>query len=234
MQIAICDDEQLYIDQISSYLLKYENSMEFSTEQFLSGEDLLCSINEGKFYSIIFLDIKMGKLNGIETAKEIRRKDRDAIIIFISSHREFVFEGYGVRAFQYLIKPVLEGDFTRLFLSASEEINCVINKKLIIRKNHELITLNQKDIVFIESFGRKVILHSFDNVYEYYSKISDEEIKLSPGGFIRIHKSILVNMAFIKTFNKMSIELHDGQTVPVSEKRKKAVFDEFTEYLIRS
>lgn len=109
MKIAVCDDEEIFSMKLKKYLEQYYNSIDLIIDVFKSGEDFIRKIKSlTDRYDIVFLDIEMSPIDGIETAKKLRENNKDVIIIFLTSHGEFATDGYEVDAFRFLIKPVQE------------------------------------------------------------------------------------------------------------------------------
>ena len=233
MRIAICDDEKIHREKIELHLERFHDLINHESGSYENGEALLTAYNNGKRFDVIFLDVKMKTIDGIETAREIRKLDQAVIIIFVSSILEYATRGYEVNAYRYMLKPVTEEAFDKAFLKVIQELESKQNENYVIKNRDGVIALRHTEIEYLESLGRKVIAHTKGEVFEFYARFSDEEIKLSNKNFVRIHKSILVNMEHIKLINKTNIELKNGAILPVSEKRRKDVFDKFTEFLVR-
>ena len=138
-RIAICDDEQNQIEYITSIVTSWSNHKGHSCEirTFASAEAFLFEYEEDKAYDILLLDVEMKNMNGIELAKRIRKDNNRAEIIFITSHFEFVGEGYEVDALHYLIKPISVEKLTQVLTKAAEKLSvepqlCSINARLIL------------------------------------------------------------------------------------------------------
>lgn len=230
--IAICDDEQIQIDRIKNYLSRFNSSMELVVKQFLNGKEIIDSYKKGNKFDIIYLDIRMAPLNGIEAAKILRLMDENVIIIFITSLIEYAIQGYEVQAFHYLIKPLSHKRFDKVFIRACKKVSGRRGDFYLIKNRNELTKLEVGNIVYIESFGRKVSAHTEHQIYEHYSNISDEEKNLCSFGFIRVHKSFLVNMKYIEQLQSTKILLKNGRSIPLSKNRYKYAYDEFTKFLV--
>ena len=220
MQIAVCDDEKeiraLFTQQIRKLypgagLLLYE-----------SGEELLLSDEEP---DILLLDIQMPGKNGMETAKELRRKNKQVIIIFVTALDDFVFEAFDVGAFHYLVKPFDDRKFAEVLHNATEQSK---NRKkpempsLLINTGGKHITVNLEDLVYAEVFDRKLILHTMDAEIEYYGKMKELEEKVG-NEFFRTHRSYLVNFGFIRKYDATTVYLEKGQALMAKRKYQKFV-----------
>lgn len=217
MQIAVCDDEKEIRDMFAEKIEKLYPEAELS--RYRSGEELLLSDKEP---DILLLDIQMPEKNGMETAKELRRKNYKTIIIFVTALDDFVFQAFDVGAFHYLVKPFDDEKFLEVLHNAvkqfedrKESEDAGGNRKkqsLLITTGGEHITVDPEDIVYAEVFDRKVILHTMDADIEYYGKMKELE-KKAGDAFFRTHRSFLVNFAFIRKYNVTTVYLKKGQAL---------------------
>ena len=217
MQIAVCDDEKVIRDMFAEKIARLYPEAELLL--YRSGEELLLS---GKDPDILLLDIQMPGKNGMETAKELRRKNKNAIIIFVTALDDFVFQAFDVGAFHYLVKPFDDGKFVKVLLNAVKQsadrkkLETADRKKevpsLIISTGGKHIIVHLEDIVYAEAFNRKVIIHTMDSDIEYYGKMKDLEEKAGDE-FYRTHRSYLVNFGFIRKYNETTVYLKKGQAL---------------------
>lgn len=239
MRIGVCDDDRAYQELLASYCrdcLPYINLEEQAEVECLSsGEELLKSYRQNKPYDIVFLDLKMRPLNGFETARQIRMFDNQVIIIFVTSLSQYVLKSFEYKPFWYLIKPVTPNHFRDVFTKAvAERLSANCAEYVFRTKAEGVVKISVGSIIYLESHARRIRLHTLDSDYYFYSGITDEEKKLSKYDFIRIHKSYLVNSQYIRQINRTWLTLKDGERLPISARRYKAVFDFFTDYLARS
>lgn len=216
MDLAVVDDEKVIREHIRE---KIENQKpDYHVACFSSGEELLAA---EKQFDIIFLDIQMGGINGIEAAKQVREKNADAILIFITGIKEYVFEALDIYAFHYLLKPVTEQKFTEVFEEALREAglrNMRRKKQLFINTRNKGITIDADNILYIESVSRKVEIHTTQEVIEAYGALSELETRLGET-FYRCHRGYLVNMAHIKEYKSDRITLTGGNSVYLTKKK---------------
>lgn len=217
MHIGICDDQQA-ARELAKYRIKKMYPDETIT-CYKSGEELLL---EKDLPDILFLDICMPGINGMETAKRLRARDKNIIIIFITAVEDYVFQAFDVGAFHYLVKPFTEEKFIEILHNSAEQfiyqkkLNRAYIKKevpdIIITSKGKHITVKPGDIVYAEVFNRKVIIHTLDSDIEYYGKMKELEAKAGEG-FYRPHRSYLVNFKYIKKYNAQVIYLEKGQAL---------------------
>lgn len=208
MRIAICDDEKNFRIKIASYLQPYrkENPMEILV--FNTGKDLVKSYEDKISFDLIFLDIGMDYINGIETGEMIRKKDENVMIIFITSYNHFVKEAFRLGAFQYLEKPVDQKVFNFEFERAYK-IWSKKNKRFIVKWQAEEFPVKVKDIIYIEYLKRHLYIHTNTQIYKMVQKLNAVEEELIAMDFLRIHQSFLVNMAYIKGFKGTTIAINE-------------------------
>ncbi len=226
ISIAIVDDEKWIREQI--YRLIEKKQAGCRIDAYSSGEELLKS---DKGYDMVFLDIQMEGMNGIDTARTLRQKVDDTVLIFITGVKEYVFEAFDVAAFHYLIKPIEEQKFWEVYDRAVSEISK--RKKqdshsLFIKTRNRNVTLEQSDILYIESRAKKVEIHTKTDIIEAYAAIGELEKQLL-GNFYRCHRGYLVNMAYIMEYRNDSIALNNGETVLLS----KGKYSEFVKVYMR-
>ncbi len=220
MQIAVCDDEKEIRDLFAQKIRKLYPGAGLLLYE--SGEELLLSDEEP---DILLLDIQMPGKNGMETAKELRRKNKQVIIIFVTALDDFVFEAFDVGAFHYLVKPFDDRKFAEVLHNATEQSK---NRKkpempsLLINTGGKHITVNLEDLVYAEVFDRKLILHTMDAEIEYYGKMKELEEKVG-NEFFRTHRSYLVNFGFIRKYDATTVYLEKGQALMAKRKYQKFV-----------
>ena len=173
MNIAVVDDEEAIREQIGGFIKK--RNPDFHISGFATGEGLLAA---GKDFDIIFFDIQMEGMGGIEAVRALRQSGVDAVVIFITGIREYVFEAFDVSAFHYLLKPIEEQKFMEVLGRAAEEAGKRKGQKerqIFIRAKNQGYTLNLNSILYIESRGKKVEIHTTDmeEVIESYATMDD-------------------------------------------------------------
>lgn len=214
-RIAICDDEQNQIEYITSIVTSWSAHEGHGCEirTFASAEAFLFEYEEDKAYDILLLDVEMKNINGIELAKRIRKDNNRAEIIFITSHFEFVGEGYEVDALHYLIKPISAEKLTQVLTKAAEKLS-VEPPSVVISCEGETVKLYESDILYVESFLHYIVIHTKDNEYKIKENISVFENKVSDV-FYRIHRSYLVSLKYITRISRTSVNIGNTE-LPLS------------------
>ncbi|WMJ82050.1 LytTR family DNA-binding domain-containing protein [Clostridium sp. MB40-C1] len=229
LKIAVCDDENNQRQEIVHMIDKALNlnNEQHKITEFSNGEQLMLSTWN---FDIYFLDIKMDKLTGIEVAKKIRLVNERAIIIFITGLKDYVFDAFDVRAFHYILKPIDEKKLKKVLYSALEQFEK--KEKFIIAKTISKSTkIFIKDIMYIEAARRKIRVHTIYDVIEYYYKISDIEQELYEYNFFRCHKSYIVNLKYVSSYDNTFITLTNSEKIYVSKYKLADFSKKFMYYL---
>ena len=219
MDIAVVDDEKAIREHICG--LVEEQQPESRIETYATGEELLAS---GKRFDIVFLDIQMEGMNGIEAARSLREKNanlgvEDTVLVFITGIRDYVFDAFDLYAFQYLLKPIDEGKFAEVLERAVREAAKKKERRVLFIKSRNL-TLDQSEILYIESRAKKVEIHTTRAVQpiEIYAAMDELEGQLGDG-FYRCHRAYIVNMDCITEYDGESITLTNGDRVYLTKKK---------------
>ncbi len=234
MWIAICDDEE----KVRRILA--EKVREFCPEEevlcYASGEEVLSA---DRVPDILFLDIQMPGMGGMEVARRIREKNKRMILIFVTAREDCVFGAFDVGAFHYLVKPFSERKFTSVLLGAVEQCRELEEytgregtqeegKYMMILSGGSHIKVCLQEIVYAEVFNRKVVLHTATGDVEYYGKLSELQ-KLAGEDFFRPHRSYLVNFRYVVKYDGSEITLEKG-IVPLAKKNYPLFVKSYLQY----
>lgn len=225
--IAICEDNAVYgfsIKEMINRLLD-EKAIEHTIDLFLSGTELLKS---DSCFDIVFLDIKMSPISGLETASLLRKKHPDFILIFITSYEEYIYEAFDVEAFNYILKPVDESRISAVLQHAVAKLDSNTESYIIISKNRQVIKVDLMQVIYFEVLGRIINIHFVDHVIEFYERISSLEHKIPQSSFFRCHNSYIINMKYITRFTKNEVIMDNLDVVPISKRR----YDEFSKAVL--
>lgn len=222
MKFALCDDEQTFINELRNNISEIEiENDNFEIKEYTSGEALLGDFHKGSF-DVIILDIEMGEMNGLQTARKIRDIDSSVILVFLTSYESFVYSGYEVKAFRYILKT--QPKSIRLEQLQATVNECYMNNHtIIVPYKNSSCRLALKSIMFIEVLGREVSVHTNNEVISFSGKLIDYEKMLISNRFIKTNKSFLVNALNISWIDKLYVIMKNGEKVPVSRKYREQV-----------
>ncbi len=230
LHIAICDDEQYMLDKISTMAAEFFHgkNMEITIAQFSNGEELL---KYNRTIDILFLDIQMNGMDGMETARKLRRRKFKGFLIFITVLKEMVFQAFTVQAYDYLVKPIEEKHFEKTMERLLSSMQNASEASLLVQKGYESSIISFEDIVFCEIIDRKVYLHlASSEVVDFYERIENLETKLDDR-FFRCHRSFLINLKYLKSYKNGTAYLEGGKEIPVSRLRSKRFSDVILQYM---
>ena len=218
LAVAVCDDEIIMQREIISKVKSYFEKLKIpvNIQGFLSGEEML---NLGAHFDIVFLDMMMKNLTGLETAQSIRTGNHDCAIIFITSHQDYVFDAFDVNASNYLIKPVSDEKLSRTLnkvMQTREQKNAP--PCLLVKRGHSYTKILYDDIIYFESAGHKIDIHTAQNKVGYYEKLDALEQQLD-GRFFRCHRAYIVNLDYVFEKQDSQAVLTNGEVLPVSKRK---------------
>ena len=215
VRFAVCDDEKEQLDLVADKILKYYAD-QCEIIKYEDGESLLADIRTQHF-DVLFLDISMPGINGMELAEQIRKENKNVMIVFVTNREELAHKGYLCGAFRFVRKSKLEQEL----METAESLKmyfCSANEYLKLRTPNGEIIKSIKDIKYFEVKGHILTVIS-TNEERVCGTMQEHEDKLSEYGFIRIHKGYLVNFRFISSIQKKDVRLTDGNVLPLSRNR---------------
>lgn len=231
MKIAVCEDNNI----VAAYLEDYLSSLgvqNIEYEIFTSGDDLIHYMEqESTSFNIFLMDIEMPGRNGIETSAYVRAHDKNALIIFITDHKEYVYEVFEVLPFRFLIKPVTQEALNGVMKKAFEHFN-LTNQVFFFKQNKKQLQVDFNEIIYFEGNLRKVRLVTSEEEYDFYGKISDVVKQLDGNLFLQIHTSYIVNMSQIRKISDSAVVLKSGVNLPISKKYREEVRQKHIQYMV--
>ncbi|UUV14616.1 LytR/AlgR family response regulator transcription factor [Clostridioides difficile] len=217
-RIVICEDDITQITFLRECILKSLEGISSQIElfEFNSGEELLESNLES--IDIFFLDIKMLKLTGMDVAKIIRETNDTSEIIFITSIVDYIQEGYKVRAYRYLLKPIDFGDLNESILSCISDIIKRRENFMLIENKGIINKILINSIMYIEVRKKVLTIHTKNDTYYTKNSMDKIELELEKYNFFRCHKSYLINLKYIQFICKNAVVINN-EDIPVSKYR---------------
>lgn len=225
IKIAICDDELPFTEQLKNYISDFLEHKQFDYEIdiFYSGKQLLDMGKQLGSYTILFLDIEMNGIDGIQTAVKIREFNDEIFIVFVTAFIDYSLEGYKVNAIRYILKN------ENMKAAIKESLKTILKKvNYVWRKEYfsfveEKRNVSLKKIIYVESNLHKVLFYILQGKeiekYTLYSTLNKIENQLNSGEFLRIHQSFLINMQYIKKYGRYEVILKGNIKLPIPKKK---------------
>lgn len=223
LKISVCDDEEYFRSLMQRFLQQYSEQfgIELDVSLFTSGEELLKAHTSDT--ELVFLDIQMGGQDGIETARQLRRIDPKVCIIFITNMLNRAIDGYSVHAWGFVSKPLTYPELSHQLASAIRQIkqNREKVRTYTVRTPQGTENIPVQDILYVEVERHSIHLHTKDRTISFRGSMKELEGVLTPMGFLRPHASFLVNVRHIKKVEQNELVLTDGESIPISQKRRR-------------
>ncbi len=229
MRIAVCDDDETAVSFLRELIESYPKQ-KLSADGYSSGEDLLRTRN---IYDLIFLDIDMKGIDGIETARRIRIHDRKVKIVYVTSYKEYAGKAFSVHAFGYLLKPVKQEKIWKQIEDALlwQEEEAPEVKQVEFTAVEGLVRLPVDMIYYFEYQNRRIYMKAKDTTYEMRGRISDIAGRMEEYGFSVPHKSFVVNLYHVKNIKGYEILMMNGEWIPLSQKQAVQFKEKLSLYL---
>lgn len=210
MYVAICEDENEYIRILEDYLSRLKliyAGLKWKT--FGCAEDLWDFYRRnGNKFDILITDIEMGKMSGIDLANAIRGRDKNVIIFYLTSYTEYAVQCFRAEPLNFWVKPlsfeIIEDDFKRAYSRILQS-----QKYITIIENRESIDIKYDDILYLETWGKKTLVHTLICDHKTNKSLSEFQKELDSNCFVRVSQTYIVNLAYIKSFSYDSIKLEN-------------------------
>lgn len=230
MKIAICDDNAEDAKTLERIIRQLNFADNWSIDSYTSSIEFLSHIHKHVSFDIVLLDIDMPNIGGIELGKKIKKALPNAIIIFATSHPQYMLDAFDLEAFHYILKPFDASKILSILRRAHDKYIST-NKYHCIKIKTQVIRIKISEIYFIEYCQKHVIYHTSKKDYEVIETLGSVYEALKDYGFYQIHQGYLVNMEKIDHFNGYSVILTDGRSVAVSVRKKSEVIAAYTKYI---
>ena len=229
-KVAVCDDEAVICSQFEGALASCIADRKIDLDVFYSGEELVRQLNEGQRFDLLFLDIELRLMNGVEAGRYIRNELGDEMmqIVYISAKQQYAMELFELRPLNFLVKPLSEEIIVKT-LDKAMKLSGISSTCFSLKKGAEIIRIPYGSIDYIESDGRKIKVHTGEVVYDMYDKLNHIE-EMLPDFFLRIHQSYIVNTMRVKRWKAAEACISETTVIPISRNYRKKV----STYLLRA
>lgn len=223
--IGVCDDDAVQVEVICSFLEQYTTDHQLTLIKAFSGEELLFKLQDVN-PDIVFLDIGMKGLNGLQAGKKIRDKHPETIIVFVTGYRRFTLDAFKLRSMDYIIKPLTEKRLRLLLPELMVRVEQIRlyeekNKALTFSFRENIIKLKYNEIYFFEKYLRKITVFSEKGQFAFYESMDRLLKRLDLEQFVQCHNSYIVNVAKITELKNDCIYIREiDKTIPISRKKK--------------
>lgn len=233
-QLALCDDEAIHIENICRYLSAYESESGnvLVVEYYESAQILLDELkNEKKTFDIIFLDVDMPNLSGMDAAMAIRKFNIDIVICFITSYENYAYQAFLADAAGYLMKPVTYNDFKRMInkciaqIQYTRDCETAEDKFFDVKTERSHTVVPMRSIVYIEKRRNKCVIHLNDKEVTSYDTLVHVYEHLNQKQFYYVHQGYIVNFDYIKEVLPDRILLAINLEIPLSRKYYKTMYE---------
>ena len=226
MRVIICDDEKSTCAEVENMLrdFAFEKCMKLEVDVFFDGTALTEYLKREKAPDILFLDIELPGMDGVEVGKYVRDilRNLHMFLVYISSKEEYALELFQNKPFDFLIKPIKK---ERLY-HVMEKIFCISDKSecnFEYKNQGNSYRVMYKDILYFQSDGRKINIVMENDSQSFYGKLSEIEQECPEGLFLRIHKSYLINMHYIKEITYKWIKMINGDVLDISRSNRVTI-----------
>lgn len=224
IEIAIIEDNKEQAALLESHIRKYaaEHKTAVSVSVFYNVITFLEKYTAA--YHIVYMDIMMPMMNGMDAAKLLREKDGKVILIFVTSMRQYAVQGYEVAATDFIVKPVTYPEFALKFTKILARLERESPSDIRLKTETGFVRLSPGDIAYVEVKGHHCVYHTSGGEYRQYQTIKSVEADLGEHGFLRCNNYLLVNLAYVTKIDGMSAFV-DGEELPISYPRRKSFTD---------
>ena len=220
---------QIVLEKLFNEYSKIRN-IDVSIDKYNNGHDLIRCLND-KEYEIVFMDYQMGNIDGIETSRLIRNRDKDCIIIFVSAYPEVAVDSYEVNTFRFIVKPINK---EKLFNAIDDYLKSKDYDNLLILKTHEgTWKIKMSDIIYAEAKGKHTVLRTIQKTFEIHIHLKKIEEKLPTEKFCRCQRSYIAGFSHIENHTNAEIIFDNGERAQIGKVYASKFKRSFQEYIMR-
>lgn len=221
IRIAIVEDEDYQAQTLQRYLERFssENRVDFTIRRFAEAVSLLD--NYSPDYDLIYMDIRMPYMNGMDAAHRLRALDQDVLLVFVTTLTQYAIQGYEVEALDYIVKPINYYDFALKLTRALKQLpQEAAEGMLLVGSENGTIRINPRSVRYVEVTGHQVVYHTLNGDVQQYGSLSQVEKELDATQFVRCNSCFLVNMQYVRGIKGYTLQLDDDE-LKISQPKKK-------------
>ena len=231
MKVAVCDDNREFCEKerttIKDVFKQYFQGEDCQVDIYNDGQTIISNYSDNA-YDMVFLDLELGDENGFDIAEQIVLMNNDAIIIFVTSHENLVYEAFRFRPLGYIVKDRFDREFTRMMVKIVDKL---IKMRQVIELGGEKFYVDR--VVSIATQKRKICVKSLKGEILLADSYSKHVAELEKYGFVQSSKGVLINMKYIKCIDDDNdvFVMYNNERVPISRRRKKDVIEEYRKFM---
>lgn len=232
--IAIVEDDREQAALLETHIKRYaaERQLVVSVSVFYDAVTFLEKYTQG--YQMIFMDIKMPMLDGMDAARFLRERDQKVVLVFVTTMRQYAIQGYDVDAADFIVKPVNYPEFALKFtrLLGKVERPEAVSPDVFIKTENSFVRLALSDIFYVEVKGHYCVYHTASGEYRRYQTLKNAEASLPSRSFARCNNFLLVNLEHVSRIDGMSVFV-EGEELQISHPKRKAFVEAFSQFMER-
>lgn len=229
INIAIVEDNREQAAALESHIKTYASDHKLSVSVSIFYEPITFLEKYSPFH-IVYMDIMMPMLNGMDAAKLLREKDEKVILIFVTTMRQYAIQGYEVAASDFIVKPISYPEFALKFTKVLTRLEYVMPPDVLVRTDTSFVRLSPRDIRYVEVKGHHCVYHTASGEYRQYQTMRSAESALSGQDFVRCNNFLLVNLAHVDRIDGMNV-IVGGEPLQISHPKRKAFTDAFVRFM---
>lgn len=231
MNIAIIEDSGQELSLLERCLQSYLSSRQVYRviDTYTSGEAFLENW-PSKSYDLVFLDILMEGISGIEVARKIRETDSECLLIFISSSKEYALQSFEVRAFDYLLKPLSEERFQKTMDLCQNELAKHI-RYIEVKESRTLVKIPLNEIIYTDYYNHYIQIHTAARLIRSYQQFDVfSPLLLCYPQFLCCYRNCIVNMDHVDSVDKHDFVMENGERVPITRGNRNSIYQQYADY----
>lgn len=231
MNIAIVEDSKTDLEQLSKIVQTYFSKRQiFRIVDIYSDGESFLENHKNKMYDLVFLDIIMGGMTGIEVARKIRESNSNCLIIFISASKEYAIQGFEVRAFDYLLKPITQETFDRTMDLCQNELLKHI-RYIEVKESRTMVKIPLDSILYTDYYNHYIQIHTTNRMIRSYQRFdSFSPLLLCYPQFLCCYRNCIVNMDRITSIDKNDFVMENSERVPIMRGNRHQIYQQYADY----